>query len=144
MRAEGTSATEKEKYERAFNSAVHSAYILVTRGTIPRPFFDRGLNETRARLDSGEFEGKTFEDVVAALYHEIVMAHLEDNNRQNDDTTSFLADSVRVSMWPSSGGMMQEDLDDALTDPSMVDLRWTSACSRYRRTSSPVPASGSS
>ena len=144
-RAAGSSSAEKEKYERAFNSAVGAARTLLTHGSPPRAYFSRGVDLTRARLENGEFADGTFEDVVVALYHEIVFAHLERNNRQDDDMTSHLASSIRVSMWPTHRSMNGTcDLDDALEDASLPEERWTSACSRFRRTSSPVPGSGSS
>lgn len=131
-------------YESAEKRALNGAYKIMTRGTPPRPFFAKGAVVTQAEIDAGWFDGGTLEDVVEALKDNVVQAHLESNNRQDDDPSSFLAKSVKgkvVDRWHVTGDEMSDT--DMLSDAVMPEVRWTSVSSRYRRTCWPALGSGS-
>lgn len=93
------SKSDRARFDAAMTHGVHAAYRIMIRGTKPRPFFEKGVNESRAWIESGAFDDRTFEDVVRAVRDSIVVAHTEDFNIQDDDPSSILAKGIRSGIF---------------------------------------------
>lgn len=93
------SRSDRAWFDRAMDHGAHAAYRIMSRGTPPRPFFEKGVNESRSWIESGAFDDRTFEDVVRAVRDSIVVAHTEDFNIQDDDPSSILAKGIKSGIF---------------------------------------------
>lgn len=87
-----------DEYRSAEARALKGAYTIMTRGTRAQLFFEKGRNSMQEMVDNGSCDDWKFEKVVEGLRDEIVLAHLMSNNRQDDDTVSVLAESVKYEV----------------------------------------------
>lgn len=106
------SKSDRIWFDRAMDHGAHAAYRIMSRGTPPRPFFEKGVFESDQWIRDGAYGDATFEGLVEAVKANIILSHNEDFNRQDDDTASILAKGIRSGVFDGHDEKGQSERGD--------------------------------